>query len=290
MAAPTAKDRSRAEALKRLGDTEMESLRYAEALSHYEEAFSLSADPALLYNRARVLQALERFVEALEQLDRFAREAPPEIKARVPKLKELREELNSRIASLAITCNVAGARIIVRDKVVATTPTAAPIRLNAGKATLEVAADGYQPYTSEIELPRAGTSTVDVTLVPRDTRGQLFVASTPDGAIISIDGRPFGHAPAEAQLAPGNHVIVVSHSGFVDREVSAVVVEGQRKELQIKLEKAPPITSRWWFWTGIGVVVTGVAITTVAIASTTDKSAGRGDIAPGQVAGPLVTF
>lgn len=109
--------------------------------------------------------------------------------------------------------------------------------------------------------------------------------TVPDGAELSVDGKPLGHAPAEAQLAPGNHVIVASYDGYRSKEVSAVVVEGQRKEVDLALDKSPPITARWWFWTGIGVVAVGAGVLTVALL--TEKPAGSGDIPPGQVAGPL---
>lgn len=175
----------------------------------------------------------------------------------------------------------------MRDKVVATTPLSGPIRINAGTADLEVVAEGYVPYRKTIDLPKAGELVVDVVLVAREARGQLVVASTPDGADVSIDGKQFGRAPAEAQLAPGNHVIVVRLSGFREQKTSAVVVEGERRRIDISLEAKPPITQTWWFWTGIGAVVVGATVTTLVYALTTERDAGRGDIPPGQVAGPL---
>jgi hypothetical protein len=280
-------DRTQAGALKRKGDAEMDLLHYADALASYTQAYELTHDPALLYNRARVLEALERFSEALDELERFAAQASPELRARVPKLKELLGDLNGRVAKLTVNCATPNARVLVRDKVVATTPVSGPIRINAGTAQLEVVADGYVPFRKTIELPRAGEIVVDVTLAARDARGQLVVASTPDGADVAIDGKSYGRAPAEAQLAPGNHVIVLSLAGFKDRETSAIVGDGERKQVDVSLEAKPPITQTWWFWTGIGVVVVGATVATLVYAFTTERSAGSGDIPPGQVAGPL---
>jgi tetratricopeptide (TPR) repeat protein len=49
------------------------------------------------------------------------------------------------------------------------------------------------------------------------------------------------------------------------------------------------ITSKWWFWTGIGVgVVGGIALTAVLLNG--DKSAPRGDVAPGQASAALLRF
>lgn len=221
-----------AAALKLRADSEMENLRYAEALADYTRAYDLSADPVLLYNRGRVLQALERFAEALDQIERFAHEAPPELKARVPKLQELLDDLGRRVSALTLRCDVPGARVLVRDTVVATTPVAGPIRINAGPAVVEVDADGYEPFRRSVLLPGGGALQVDATLTAKQP------------------------APLEAGGSSA--------------------------------AESRPITSRWWFWTGVGVIVVGGAVLTVALLS--DKPAGHGDIAPGQVSGPLVRF
>ncbi len=276
----------RGAALKKRADGEMESLRYGEALDDYTEAYSLTHDPALLYNRARVLEALERFGEAIEELDHFVRDAPPELKARVPKLAELRTDLRAHIALLTVRCTVAGARVLVRKQVVATTPVRGPIPLNAGPAVLEVLADGYDAFQQPIDLPRAGDLAVDVKLVARanKTVGHLVVSASPDGSNVFVDGSAFGASPAEGPVAAGTHEIVVTHPGFRDARTSAVVAEDQRRELQLTLERKRTITSAWWFWTGIAVVGATAAAVTIGVLA--QKSAGHGDFTPGQVTGP----
>jgi hypothetical protein len=278
----------RAATLKRRADAEMESLRYSEALDDYNEAYKLTRDPALLYNRSRVLEALARFPEALELLDQFTRDASPELKARVPKLAELRTELRSHIASLSIRCAVNGARVLVDKRLVATTPVTDPVPLNAGAALLEVIADGYAAFQQRINLPKAGTLELEVRLEARKTSGasgQLSVSATPEGSDVFVDGKPFGQAPAEGEVAPGRHEVVVSHAGFRDAKVSATVAEEQRRELTLTLEKTSPITSRWWFWT-TGIVVVGATAAAIGIAVAAHKSAGHGDISPGQISAP----
>jgi tetratricopeptide (TPR) repeat protein len=49
------------------------------------------------------------------------------------------------------------------------------------------------------------------------------------------------------------------------------------------------ITTKWWFWTSLGVVATATA-TVVVVALTRDHHAPSGDITPGQVSTPLVTW
>jgi PEGA domain len=273
--------RSRAAALKHKADQEMENLHYGEALEDYTQAYAITHDPAILYNRARVLEALERFSEAVQELDRFVHDAPPELKARVPKLAELRNELEAHVASLVVRCGVEGSRILVRKQLVATTPVNRPIPVNAGHAVLEVIADGFAPFTQEIDLPGGQTTEIQVKLEPSapavagPAQSALSVTATPEGSEVFVDGKPFGHAPVEGLVSPGKHEIVVTHSGFQDKKTFAAVEENERRELSLTLEKKS-ITSAWWFWTGIAAVGAGAA--TVAIVLAVHKSAGDGTL------------
>jgi hypothetical protein len=51
-------------------------------------------------------------------------------------------------------------------------------------------------------------------------------------------------------------------------------------------DETPPIYKRWWFWTGVGVVVIGAVATTVALTRPSDPSPYRGDLNPGTVSVP----
>src|SRR5688572_32317740 len=62
--------------LKKRGDDAMESGRPADALAAYVEAYAISKDPALLYNKGRALQALTEYPRALEELEAFDKSAP----------------------------------------------------------------------------------------------------------------------------------------------------------------------------------------------------------------------
>src|SRR5687767_2911590 len=78
-----------ADALKKQGDDAMIALHYEDALGHYKKAYELSGNSALLYNMGRAYEALADYPSALEALEMFAEKAPPELRARVPKLDEL---------------------------------------------------------------------------------------------------------------------------------------------------------------------------------------------------------
>ena len=279
---------SEAEALKAQGDEAMVSLRYADALDFYTRGYDLEKNPALLYNRARALEALTRFPDALDQLEAFAREAPDELKAKVPLLGELLVELRGKVSELSVAANVAGARVLVRDQAVGTTPLSSPLRLNAGTASIEVTADGYHPWKKQVALPGGGKLDIAAKLVTRATTGVLRVTSPVAGALVLVDDERIGAVPAEVQVAAGPHRVLVQKQGYEPVRTTAVVSVGGRREMRVALDEIPPITARWWFWAGVGVVVAGGTALTVALL--TERSADSGDIEPGRVSGPLVEF
>jgi hypothetical protein len=279
----------RAAQLKASGDAAMESLRYADALGAYAQAYALSRDPALLYNQGRAQQALGNFPEALADLERFAELASAELRQRVPKLDELIADVRKHVAHLAVRCQTRGARVLVRDRVVGTTPLAAPLDVDSGFAHIEVDAEGYEPYRRDVDLAGATQTLLEVELVPRKLTAFLRVSSAAASALVSIDGTPIGNAPVEQIVAPGTHTVAVHRDGYEDTESSVVLAVGEHKDVSLDPQKNPPIYAKWWFWTGVGVVVAGGIVTTLAL--TMDKGASKGDgFSPNQVSAPLTRF
>ncbi len=273
--------------LKAEGDAAMKRLAYESALRLYRKAYALEPSPALSYNKGRALQALTRYPEALDELETFAREASPELKAKVPKLAELLSDVRARVSTLRLSCNVNGARVLLGKRVIGTTPLP-EVRVNAGRSKLEVTLDGYHPYRKMLSLRGDAVQKIGVQLASKSTTGVLEVTSPVAGAMVFIDDKKIGTVPAQAQLTAGEHEVVVRREGYDEARTSAVVRIGRVAKLNVALDEPPGITSRWWFWTGIGVVVAGGTALTVALL--TERSSDEGDIAPGKVAGPLVRF
>jgi PEGA domain len=285
--APASDSTQKADELKREGDAAMGRLAYEQALDFYERAYALDPNPALLYNRGRALQALTRYPAALDQLEAFAREADPGLKARVPKLAELIASVKKRVSTLTLSCNVSGARVFVRQRVVGTTPLAA-LRLNSGPAVVEVTADGYHPYKKHVTLPGGSALELSVDLASKNTTGLLEVSSPVAGAAVSIDGRHVGTVPVQTPLPAGKHELTVHHAGYDEADTSVVIRVGGTTRVDVPLDSPPPVTQKWWFWTGVGLVVVGGVALTAALL--TERSADQGDIPPGRVSAPLLHF
>jgi hypothetical protein len=283
--APLSPEQTKAAEIKKRGDEAMESGRPADALTAYTEAYALSKDPALLFNKGRALQALGEYPQALNELDAFDKTAPPDLKSRVPGLAKLIDGVKQKVTTITITCDVDRAQIRLRDRTIGRCPMIEPIVVNAGKGRLEVTADGYFPWTRDLDLPAGGTGSFEVHLSSKATMGIIVVKSNVANTVVSIDGKPIGQVPAEANLDAGTHEVTLSHEGYEQAKRSAVVFAGERRELDVPMQAEASILKKWWFWTAAGVVVlTGVAVVVIA---TSEKSPEPGTVPPGVVKGGL---
>jgi hypothetical protein len=274
--------------LKAEGDAAFDAFLYSDALRAYEAAYEASHDPALLFNRGRALQSLGRYPEALEMFERFDKEAPPALRAKVPGLPKLIEEVRGRVATLKVVCNVGDAQVVASDRVLGEASTLGEVRVNAGSTILKVTREGYFPVKREVVLKAATTTTVEVKLLPRATSGVLAIVVEPKAARVTIDGKFEGSAPIELVLPAGTHEVSLSSPGYEPLTSKAVVKADGRSDVRLTMNATPSVLSRWWFWTGVGaVVVTGVV---VGIVLTTNRSPGEGDFSPGRATAPLITF
>lgn len=279
---------ARAAALKEQGNQSMLDMRYVDALAAYEESLTLApGDVTLLYSVARARELLGDFPEALTAIERFAAEAPASVKTRVGKLDALLAELRARVSTLTIKCNIAGARILVRHKVIGATPQKGPTRLTAGAATIDVELEGFFPQTRDVVLPGAGSLAIEITLSPKSTSGMLVLKTDPPGARVSVDGRAEGTTSpsVEVALSAGSHRLLAQREGYDDADSPVVLASGASRELTLTMQRSVPVTHRWWFWTGVGAVVAGGVAFTAAMLI--EKPATQGTLKPGQVGAPL---
>ncbi len=271
---------SRADALRMQGNAAMDSGRPADALWAYDLAFQLSKDPALFYNRGRALQALTRYPEALQSLERFGREAPDELKRRVPGLDQLLTELAERVATLRISTAVASARVRINDRVIGTTPLVGDLKVNAGPTLVEAEAEGYLPYSKRLNLPGAAITTLKIPLVVKERRGLLRIRATEPRAVVRVDGVSHGITPVDVLSPSGMHTVMVTKEGYLDISSSTFVAPGQTKDLVFSLQAEPGLVSKWWFWTAAGTAIVG-AVATILLLNT-ERSPDSGSIPPGQ--------
>jgi hypothetical protein len=267
----------------------MDTLRFSDALAAYAAAYDLEKDPALLYDQGRAFQLLGDYPNALARFEQFEATAPPEVRERVRTLPQVVADLRARVTSLVIVCDVRGAQIRLRDKLVGVAPLAGPVRVNAGKvATLEASADGYYPFRHDVDLPPGGTAMVEITLRSKQTHGVLVLQSPITGALASLDGQEVGSVPVEKVVLAGPHNIALRHEGYEPVASSVVVGAGDRRVVTLSMDPEPTLVQKWWFWVGLGtVVVAGVAITAAAL---TERPPTNGTIPPYRVDAAALHF
>ena len=156
------------------------------------------------------------------------------------------------------------------------------LRVNAGSQVISVTHKEFFPFEKPLTLTAGKIETVDAQLASRSAGALIIVTSPISGALVTVDGVGSGNVPAEVPTKPGQHLVALSKSGYDPAEQSVVVIAGERKQVNLPLSVHETITSKWWFWTGIGVIVAGAATVTI-YALTKEKPADSGTIPPGTV-------
>ena len=268
---------------KRLGDEAMVALRYEDALAYYRRAYDANKSPALLYNMGRAYEGLADFPKALDALEEFTEKAPAGLKVRVPKLDSLLSDLRKRVATIIVSSPVTGAEVRLGNKVIGKTREGQTVlRVNAGAQLLSITHKDFFPFEKPLTLVAGKIETVDAQLSSRSAGALIVVTSPISGAQVSVDGISSGNVPAEVPTRPGQHLVSLRKDGYDPAEQSVVVIAGERKQVNLTMAVHETLTSKWWFWTGIGVVVAGAAAITI-VALTQEKTADSGTIPPGTV-------
>jgi hypothetical protein len=261
---------------------------HAEAIQGWERLYALTHAPEHLYNVARAYEADHQFAKALTSLDRFAREAPPDLRARVPALDKLVARLTSEVATLRIECETAGAEVRFRNVLVGTTPLDGPVRVEAGDGELRVERAGFFPFVRRVSAAAGATSDFVFALLPRATSGQVTVTSNAPGAQISIDGASLGASPIDVVLPQGTHAFSAVATGFEKTTASHFVTAGTEGFVQLDMPRERPLVSRWWFWASIAAVAVGTGAVIYAV--TRERPAESGDLPPGTLGTSVIRF
>ena len=146
-----------------------------------------------------------------------------------------------------------------------------------------------EQISTPLELIRAGLVALKPVLPARPAVGSLLIATSADGASISVDGKPVGTSPmAPIDVAPGTHVVSVTQPGFTTYSRSVeVTVDGARVDADLQPDagemkriedaetaaaaaNAPPKPwfKRWYVWAAAGAaLVLGAVIIGVAASS-----------------------
>lgn len=197
---------------------------------------------------------------------------------------------------------VRGARLILDDKDMGLVPRAG-IEVTPGEHTVVVRRMGYRDFSRRVTAVEEETTEVGVLM--EATVAFVSVKADVPGARVVINGEDKGTVPLDGvMLPPGTHDIVVQREGFRPETQRIAVRAGKEYTVDVNLRPeavasadeprqahltpsatasaspsplthqtpsvssdSTPLTQRWYFWAGVGAVVTAAAVGTVVATS-----------------------
>jgi len=152
-----------------------------EARTLLREAYALSPTPRAAAQLGLVEQALGLWVDAERHLvEAISRANDQWVARRRQLLDQSLSIVRENLGSLEILANVEGAVVLIRGTRVATLPLSAPLRLPAGRAEIEIRANGHQTLTFSIVIPVAGFARQLVELQPESANEARPMTPEPD--------------------------------------------------------------------------------------------------------------
>ncbi len=130
-----------------------------------------------------------------------------------------------------------GARLIIDGQEVGATPIL-NLAVKAGRRVLEIQADNYQDVKTEEQIIGCPEKqTFEYTLIPGWS--DVFISSIPEGAAVSIDGKPAGNTPIKVELPEGTYRLKISAEGFKPWQKQLAVVPNQPQSIKdVQLQPA----------------------------------------------------
>lgn len=269
---------------------------WAGALAAFETSARLKSHPVTTYNIGACLRAMGQYTRARSSFATALEESgkTPGHDLSPGLAEEIRRyvaELDRLLATLELVITPDEALIAIDGRPLEQAPPS--LSAARGGTTLvagtlapgpaQAAPKGHfrvvvDPGTHVITLSRPGfADAVDKqTLVPGATverkleldrlPAQIRVTSNFTGAQVLVNEADVGLTPLQISRPAGKYHVVVKKPGFVVFDTNTSADPGQDLKVTATLrEDKPALTQRWWFWTGVGVVVAGAAVSTYAL-------------------------
>ena len=176
---------------------------------------------------------------------------------------------------------VQGASVEIDGRQVGKTPLPGAIELPPGSHTIRVFARGHTEVVDEITITAGETTEYEADLIA--IAGMVTVKSNVPGATVAIDGKAAGAVPFDEDVPAGKHEILVQAPGHKPYTQTVELEGGKAFDMNVTLEIAAaaipedppgdPVYKTWWFWTIIGTVVVGGAVTGIVLGMPKDVDA-----------------
>lgn len=239
-----------------------EARRFSEAVQAFTRSLELVDRPSTVLNLAICLFALERYVEAIDALERYEAGADPSVEA--DGLADARRMLtHARAAVARVVIEVAPVEAIVTVDGDPVGGSATRERaVNPGPHVVRVEAAHHAPALIELDAAPGATVRRAIALesTQRPARLEVRAMGRPDARIL-VDAQAVGVGSAVTELPAGAHEVRVL---LTDSDAVAHRVELEWNEhLRLDLPAPPPETplvERPELWAIVGGTVAGIAV------------------------------
>lgn len=251
--------------------TDMEAMKFNDALEKLEKAYQLFPIPQILVRIGECHEKLGNLEQALEIYKKLKQEKKidPKLKGRIEKsISDIEFLLNSPV-ELTIAPNTTKVEVIVDhvDKYIAP----CVIKITRGQHHFEFKKEGYETYKEEKMIQGPPSQTYVVNLVEQKGRVVFYTGGKSiEGVEIRVDDM---HVPIvvsqgdrkktePVELKVGSHLLSCSKGGGIRYSTTFQVLPNQQVDVLCDItKKETPITKIiWWSTAGVGVVMTGVGI------------------------------
>lgn len=219
------------------GNTAMDARQYAVAVREFEESCRLGCAPVARYNLGLAHRAQGHARAALENFERYLREARNVPEQRQSAVREAVRELGLRLATLRLTV-VSPATFTLSVDGQSAALIDGRVMLDPGDHDLAVTAVGYLAWNERARL-QPGQSidrSVELTREPP-------TAVTPPPSVAQPAGPP---TAGTSPVATNPVALNATPHPASDRSH----------------RPSTSIASRWWFWTGVAVLAAGLSVGT----------------------------
>jgi hypothetical protein len=248
----------------------LEAKEYAAAAIAFEKSLAIKESLPAVFNLAVAYRGAGRYHDAKLKLERFVAllESSHPAEGALTRARALLDEVTKKLARVRINIRGGADRVLIGSLELPGKDGEQVIEVDPGKYQVVAKREGFAPVSATVNAIEGELTSVSLDAAKKPLDGSVRVTASPDVAEIRLDGAVAGSGRFARALSPGPHTVEVVAVGH-RTETRQIVVEPGREltlDIALELEAAPPITSEWWFWAGVVVVVAGAA-TGVALAT-----------------------
>lgn len=139
--------------------------------------------------------------------------------------------------SVRFSSNPSGASVYLDGDFVGYTPTTFGAR--PGSKSVRIELDGYEPFTTRVNVRPGQSESVNAELTPVRRRGTVTFESFPAGADVYVDGRYVGTTPTgRAEFEQGRYNARFELPGYEDATTSFEVRAGENRTVSVRMPES----------------------------------------------------